>query len=86
MSGSPSDSPSGSLIALFADGLGVPTESLSDDTSPDNTPQWDSLAAMTLVSLIEDQYDVELSTRDIMKMQTIGLARSVLTGKGVVGL
>ena len=86
MSDSPSDSPSGSLIALFADGFGVPTESLSDDTSPDNTPQWDSLAAMTLVSLIEDQYDVELSTRDIMKMQTIGLARSVLTGKGVVGL
>jgi acyl carrier protein len=81
-----SDSPSNSLVALFADGLGVPIESLSDGSSPDNTPQWDSLAAMTLVSLIEDQYDVELSTRDIMKMQTIGLARSVLAGKGVVGL
>ncbi|HUF99489.1 MAG TPA: acyl carrier protein [Ilumatobacter sp.] len=77
---------SDSLIALFADGLGVSADSLSDDTSPDNTPQWDSLAAMTLVSLIEDQYDVELSTREIMKMQTVGLARAVLTGKGVVGL
>jgi acyl carrier protein len=82
----PSIVPSDSLIALFADGLGVPAGELSDDTSPDNTPQWDSLAAMTLVSLIEEQYDVELSTRDIMKMQTIGLARSVLSGKGVVGL
>ena len=77
---------SDSLFALFADGLGVPADSLSDDTSPDNTPQWDSLAAMTLVSLIEDQYQVELSTRDIMKMQTVGLARAVLTSKGVVGL
>ncbi len=86
MSASPVDSSSGSLVALFADGLGLPAHTLSDDTSPDNTPQWDSLAAMTLVSLIEDQYGVELSTRDITKMQTIGLARSVLAGKGVVGL
>jgi acyl carrier protein len=74
------------LTSLFADGLGVDASSLSDDTSPENTPEWDSLAAMTLVSLIEDEFGVELSTREIMKMQTIGLARSVLRGKGVDGL
>lgn len=74
------------LISLFADGLGVEAGSLSDDTSPENTSEWDSLAAMSLVSLIEDEFEVELSTRDIMKMQTIGLARSVLTTKGVDGL
>ncbi|MEO6654424.1 MAG: acyl carrier protein [Ilumatobacteraceae bacterium] len=74
------------LISLFADGLGVEAAELSDDTSPENTSEWDSLASMSLVSLIEDEFGVELSTRDIMKMQTIGLARSVLTTKGVDGL
>lgn len=74
------------LIAVFADGLGVDPASLSDETAPDNTPEWDSLASMTLVSLVEDQFHVQLTTRDIMKMQTIGLARSVLRGKGVDGL
>jgi acyl carrier protein len=74
------------LTSLFADGLGVDAEQLCDDTSPENTSEWDSLAAMSLVSLIEDEFGVELTTRDIMKMQTIGLARSVLTTKGVDGL
>lgn len=74
------------LLAIFAEGLGVDSTSLSDDTSPDNTSEWDSLAAITLVSLIEEQFDVRLSAREIMKMQTIGLARSVLQGKGVTGI
>jgi len=78
--------PNDPLLAIFADGLGVDPASLSEDTSPENTSEWDSLAAMTLVALIEGQFDVRLSTRDIMKMQTIGLARSVLRDKGVAGL
>jgi hypothetical protein len=39
-----------------------------------------------LVSLIEETFAVRLTTREIMKMQTIGLARSVLRGKGVDGI
>ncbi len=74
------------LIAVFAEGLGVEPSSLDENSSPENTPEWDSLAAMTLVSLVEEQFDVRLSTREIMKMQTVGLARAVLRGKDVVGL
>jgi acyl carrier protein len=74
------------LIAVFADGLDLPDDQLSDDTSPLNTPEWDSLAAMRLVSLVEERFQVTLSTREIMKMQTIGLARTVLRGKGVDGI
>jgi acyl carrier protein len=74
------------LIAVFADGLGLPADELGDDTSPANTPAWDSLASMTLVSLVEERFAVTLSTREIMKMQTIGLARSVLRAKGISGI
>jgi acyl carrier protein len=71
------------LIGVFAEGLNLPANVLSDDSSTDNTPQWDSLAAMNLVALLEDTFDVKLSTREIMKMRTIGIAREVLSGKGV---
>jgi acyl carrier protein len=71
---------------VFAEGLGVDEAALDDDTSPDNTSEWDSLAAITLVSLIEDEFEVRLGAREIMKMQTIGLARSVLKAKGVSGI
>jgi acyl carrier protein len=74
------------LLELFAEGLGVPAAELSEESSPDTVESWDSLAAMNLVTLIEDTFDVSLSTRDIMKMRTVGLARSVLQSKGVGGI
>jgi acyl carrier protein len=74
---------SDTLIQLFADVLQVEATTLNDDSSPDNVRQWDSLAAMNLVAAIEDKYAVTLSTKDIMKMSTIGLARKALQGKNV---
>ena len=59
-----------------------PTE-LNEDSSPDNVKQWDSLAAMELVAAIEEKFKVKLSTKEIMKMSTIGRARKVLQGKSV---
>jgi acyl carrier protein len=74
------------LIEVFAEGLQLDAAELNDDTAPQNTTQWDSLAAMTLVMLLEDTFDVRLSTREIMKMNSIGAARSVLQAKGVAGI
>lgn len=71
------------LIGVFAEGLQLDATDLNDETSPQNTTQWDSLAAMTLVTLIEDTFGIRLSTRDIMRMNSIGAARSVLQSKGV---
>lgn len=70
------------LAQVFAVVLKVPAEALSDETSPENTPSWDSLAAMELVSQIEETFGVQLSTREIMKMRSLGLARAMLRSKG----
>lgn len=74
------------LAEVFALVLKVPPERVSDETSPDDTPTWDSLAAMELVSQIEAVFGVELSTREIMKMRSVGLARALLRAKGVTGV
>lgn len=74
------------LIEVFAQGLNLDASVLNDGTAPQNTSQWDSLAAMELVTLIEDNFEVRLSTREIMKMNSIGAARSVLQSKGVAGI
>lgn len=71
------------LLEVFSKGLRLPVDRLSDDTSPSNTSQWDSLAAMEMVVLIEDTFDVRLKTSEIMRMRSIGLARTVLRSKGV---
>jgi acyl carrier protein len=71
------------LVPVFALVLKVPADRVSDETSPDNTPSWDSLAAMELVSQIEETFGVQLSTREIMKMRSLGKAREMLRSKGV---
>lgn len=74
---------SNSLINLFADILMVDAKTLTDDSSPNTHKEWDSLCAMRLVVAIEEHFDVELSTKEIMRMSSIGLARETLVSKGV---
>lgn len=74
---------SDALIQLFSEVLTVDPAELDDNSSPSNVSQWDSLAAMSLVVAIEERFQVQLSTKEIMKMSTIGLARKTLQGKKV---
>jgi len=74
---------SDTLIELFAEVLQVEPKALNDNSSPDNVSQWDSLAAMHLVAAIEDKFKITLSTKEIMKMSTIGLARKTLQEKNI---
>lgn len=71
------------LTQLFADVLEVDASNLNEESCPDTVPEWDSLGAMNLVSEIESQFDVRFSTREIMKMSSIALARESLRAKGV---
>lgn len=68
---------------VFSEVLGVPPEQITDATSPDNTPQWDSMAAMNLVVAIEDEFAVTLSTAEIISMRDVSTVRRVLRTKGV---
>ena len=71
------------LAEVFARVLRIPVERLGDETSPENTAEWDSLAAMELVSQLEETFGVELTTLEIMRMRSIGVAREVLRQRGV---
>lgn len=67
----------------FSEVLGVPVEKINDATTPENTPEWDSLQAMNLVVAIEEAFGVKLSTREIVSMRSVGLVRKVLRSKGI---
>ena len=71
------------LIKLFSDVLGLPVSELNEDTSPDNTSQWDSMRSMELVAVLEDTFEVQLTTKEIMKTRSIGIVRDVLREKNV---
>lgn len=71
------------LIALFAEVLQVQAAELTDDSSPESVRRWDSLGAMALVTAIEERFNVQLSTKQIMRMNTIGRARKALQAMNV---
>lgn len=72
------------VAKVFSEVLGVAADTITDDTSPDNMPQWDSMAAMNLVVAIEDEFDVRLSTAEIVSMRNVAIVKKVLTSKGAV--
>ena len=71
------------LKQAFAAVLKVDSASLTDESSPENTPSWDSLSAVQLVTAIEETFNVELTTTDILRMRSLGMARDMLRRKGV---
>jgi len=72
-----------SVAAIFSEVLKVPESSITDETSPENTPAWDSLTAIDLVNALEEAFSIRLSTKEILSMRTVGIVRKVLKGKGV---
>jgi len=71
------------LLQVFHEVLGVPLNELNDDTSPDNQAKWDSMRSMELVAAIEETFDIEMSTKEIMKSRSISLVREMLLGKNI---
>ena len=71
------------VAQIFADVLQVPLERISEKTSPENTPQWDSLSAINLVLALEDEFDLKLSTKDIVAMRSVAIVKRVLRERGV---
>ena len=83
MSGSLMNDP---IMRIFASVLRLPPEAINDETSPENTQQWDSLQSINLVMAFEEEFGIALDTRDIAEMKNIGLVKAVLRRKGVAGI
>lgn len=68
---------------IFARVLGLEADTLSDDSTPANTPGWDSLNALKLVAALESGLNVRLSMREIVRMNSLREVKVVLRSKGV---
>lgn len=62
--------------------LGVPVESITDETSPDNTAEWSSMAHLSVIMAIEDEFGIQLSPEETMEMLSVRLIRLYLEETG----
>ena len=59
----------------------VPRKSLNSDSTPDDTPGWDSFAHLTFILELETVFDTHLSTADIMAIRSLGDAKKIIKQK-----
>lgn len=45
-------------------------EAVDESMTRENTPKWDSLVHLTLVTAIEDEFDIMLDTEDILNLNS----------------
>jgi len=72
-----------SLVQLFAESLAIDITLIGDTLSYQSIPQWDSVAHMTLIAALEDEYEIMLDTDDIIDMSSFAKARQILAKYGV---
>jgi acyl carrier protein len=60
------------LRALLAEQVGLPEASLADQSTPQNTPGWDSAANLNFVAALEEEFGVTVATRDAVRLRSLG--------------
>ena len=51
---------------------------LNDDTTAEDIEDWDSLMHITLISEVEDEFDVHFAMKDVTGMQNVGEMASLI--------
>ncbi|MBO3743731.1 acyl carrier protein [Actinoplanes flavus] len=71
------------LRAAFRTALNLPADAPVDDLRYQDNEKWDSLAHMSLVATIEDEFSVMLDTDDVINMSGFAEAVRILGEYGV---
>lgn len=61
------------VLKIVSQIMRVPEESLNDDSSPDNTENWDSLNHMNLILALEQEFKVQFSDEQIFELLNVKL-------------
>ena len=59
---------------VFAECLGVSDDIITDSLEYASIPQWDSVAHMTVIVGLEDEFDIMIETDDVIDMSSVAKA------------
>lgn len=70
------------LEELLGKVLGIDPSSITDATSPDNTPSWDSFNGLLLVTELEKKFNVSFTIDEVAAVKNVGDIKSSLKQHG----
>ena len=68
------------LLALIAATLGIAPSAVNELSDISNTPKWDSLRQIMLMSELETHYGLELSDQEMLESTSVAKIRKLLSG------
>jgi long-chain acyl-CoA synthetase len=69
------------VFTIAARCFNVPVETLSEESTPFNTPGWDSLAHITFIETLEEVYDMTVSPEEIAGLMCLGDAVAIVADR-----
>lgn len=63
------------LRRILAEGLDVPESAVADDASADTMEAWDSLAHMSVILAVEEEFDIEIPDDEAADLSSLSLLR-----------
>ncbi|MDC1348846.1 acyl carrier protein [Amylibacter sp.] len=64
--------------AQFMECFGISAEIVVDDLEYASIPQWDSVAHMSLIVGLEDEFDIMIETDDVIDMSSFKKAKEIV--------
>lgn len=69
------------LKKIFAEIFQFAPEEITEDTSPKNVPRWDSMNSMVLTMALEEEFNIQFTDQELMKMHDFGKIREAVALK-----
>jgi acyl carrier protein len=69
------------LRQIFSDIFEVPVANIENTSSPDTIATWDSIRHLNLVVALEQEFQVQFDTEEIVQLLSFELAVDILTEK-----
>lgn len=64
---------------IFADILEIEENLLTEDFGPENSPLWDSMNNLRLITAIEEEFGIQFSMEEIETMANFGKVKETLS-------
>jgi len=65
------------LVEIFQ----LSPEEITDDTSPKTVPRWDSMNSMVLTMALEEEFNIQFTDQELVKMHDFGKIRDTVALK-----
>jgi acyl carrier protein len=68
---------------IFIEIFNVNSSALNDDFSSETVSSWDSVSQLSLVTSLEDEFDIMFDAEDILDFSSYAVGRKIMTKYGI---